>query len=64
MIHFPSRAARDCYELSLLREETTRLSLETAAKLRNGKDIVHDWDDENDYRWWSKAFAVLKPPRD
>jgi hypothetical protein len=34
MIHFPSRAARDRYELSLRREETTRLSLETAAKLR------------------------------
>ena len=39
-----SRAARDRYERSLLREETTRLSLETAAKLhaklRNVKDIV------------------------
>jgi hypothetical protein len=33
MIHFPSKAARDRYELSLLREENTRLSLETA-KLR------------------------------
>jgi hypothetical protein len=50
MNQFPSRAARNLYERSLLRKETTRLSLETAAKLRNGRDIVHDWDDENDYR--------------
>ena len=49
MIRFPSRAVRDRYERSLLREETTRLSLETAAKLRNGKDIVHGWDDPRDF---------------
>ena len=63
MIHFPSKAARDRYELSLLREENTRLSLETA-KLRKCKDIVHAWDDEKDVRWWSKAFELLKPPED
>ena len=53
MIRFPSRAVHDRYERSLLREETTRLSLETAAKLRaklrNGKDIVHGWDDPRDF---------------
>ena len=63
-----SRAARDRYERSLLREETTRLSLETAAKLhaklRNVKDIVHDWDDPRDFSMWASAFAVLKPPRE
>lgn len=68
MIRFPSRAVRDRYERSLLREETTRLSLETTAKLRaklrNGRDIVHDWDNENDFSMWASAFAVLKPPRD
>jgi hypothetical protein len=64
MIRFPSRAARDRYERSLLREETTRLSLETAAKLRNAKDIVHDWDDPRDFSMWASAFAVLKPPRE
>jgi hypothetical protein len=63
MIRFPSRAVRDRYERSLLREETTRLSLETTAKLRNGRDIVHDWDNENDFSMWASAFAVLKPPR-
>jgi hypothetical protein len=68
MINFPSRAARDRYEFSLLCEETTRLSLETAAKLhaklRNVKDIVHDWDDPRDFSMWASAFAVLKPPRE
>ena len=62
MIQFPSRAARDRYERSLLREETTRLSLETAklgAKLRNTKDIVHDWDDPNDFSMWKSVFKKL-----
>ena len=66
MIRFPSRAVRDRYERSLLREETTRLSWKSAklrAKLRNGKDIVHGWDDPRDFGVWTKAFAVLKPPR-
>jgi hypothetical protein len=33
MIHFPSKAARDYYERSLMREEITRMRFETA-KLR------------------------------
>jgi hypothetical protein len=68
MIRFPSRAARDRYELSLQREETTRRSLETTAKLRaklrNGRDILRDWDDPRDFSMWASAFAVLKPPRE
>lgn len=24
-------------------------------------DIVHEWDDPNDFSWWAGAFAVLKP---
>jgi hypothetical protein len=26
------------------------------------EDIVHDWDDANDFSWWQPAFDVLAPP--
>jgi hypothetical protein len=67
MIHFPSKAARDHYERSLMREEITRMRFETAklrVELGKCKDIVHGWDDASDLSWWRSAFKVLKPPDD
>jgi hypothetical protein len=32
------------------------------AKLHACEDIVHDWDDPNDFSLWVPVFAVLAPP--
>jgi hypothetical protein len=32
------------------------------AKLHACDDIVHDWDDPDDFSWWQPAFDVLRPP--
>ena len=35
---------------------------EAIKRVRDCKDIVHGWDDPNDFSWWKDAFKILKPP--
>ena len=35
---------------------------EAIRRIRDFKDIVHGWDDPNDFSIWSPAFKILKPP--
>ena len=32
---------------------------EAIRRLRSCQDIVNDWDDPDDFRWWVPAFRVL-----
>jgi len=44
-------------------ESLSQKERELLARIRVCDDIVHDWDDPNDFSLWQRAFdAVFAPP--